>query len=1060
MKLKNTIITYTLTALCLFSCKDDFLPERESIEEGIPTRITLNLDVQKHMELSRAGDGDNNENKVNNLYVFIFSNGNVAARKFVSEDEIATSPIVLEATSGLKDIYGIANISTDATSTGYDITVEQLQKISSKAELEKLVTSLSEKSVNRSGLFLMSGFAAEKNGQGGNTPIAVNPNPTANNFEIKLRRADSKVLFKVTTENPKPDTWTDFSFQPYEWYVAKLPSQTLLVEKASGDYDEKTAQYFTSMVRPFETVTVQESTGKESTQIYTGGTFSFFMPENRKTHAKEIPANGESGTPLNDTERYALRDKEVQKSGNAGGKDERNFEYANKNSTYVVMTGKLSYKDKSNDVNNPTEVSTFCRFLIHLGGYDKEGNKDFVNNYETIRNTSYTYNVKVKGDNNIEVEVDNGTEKRPGQEGDIIQVERENSFVFDAHNCRAYFEFTRGQIMKMAQNGEGKIRWMIKTPFTTGLEVYESTQKYNELKDYPEVVNGKDYQWVKFAINKWYVRPPIENKYAYYPGDQNYKRGLNQQVNVMYGLAGNTTYKDARLLDVNDLLYLLYKEATNPSSDIFIKKGGTDNENDIVPITAFIDEYYYNENPTTKSTENELWKKFANAPDREMYIPIGDVKYSQDGNSSKISSLIAIRQKSIKTVYDVDKADLQTAWGIENIMEQMTKGLNDGNGNDNSRGTRVTIPTNAVQFAPGRVNRLKSYDLTISYNPYDKHFFMNIHDIVSDGWFLKHTNDMSNKTPFSLVCLTKNRDKNGDLVLQGNEIDWYIPTVEQLSDFYIGEPALDQTAFLYPEDPSLIQGAQNGKWHYATCSTNTNDWTTLRAEEGATFSTAKTSANEQGKYFAVRTVRDLGNTGDKDPTPLITATHIESPKHYIEVDASNMSPLARRDYVAGILPPHDEKSSYNKLYTKFAISTKDTEYPKPELYANSISSVYFTNQLQANQAPNQEMENFKAENYRMPNLREILAMKNILKEDYLQWHKANKVPGLFGEYYRTANYLSKTHPSKDKNKLYILNTSGSTTESRPDGGTYYRIEKSLGIGDKGYIRGVKDLRIR
>lgn len=71
------------------------------------------------------------------------------------------------------------------------------------------------------------------------------------------------------------------------------------------------------------------------------------------------------------------------------GQSERNvkFEYADENSTYLEITGELSYNRED---GSPVQATT--RYYVHLGYADED-----PNDYLTQRNHHYTYNITVKG---------------------------------------------------------------------------------------------------------------------------------------------------------------------------------------------------------------------------------------------------------------------------------------------------------------------------------------------------------------------------------------------------------------------------------------------------------------------------------------------------------------------------------------------------------------------------------------------------------------------------------------------------------------------------------------
>lgn len=92
-----------------------------------------------------------------------------------------------------------------------------------------------------------------------------------------------------------------------------------------------------------------------------------------------------------------MRDKREDPTTDADGNVTLgDFIYADANSTYVEITGILSYFEEIDGVDQLVYANV--RFLVHLGYADVDGDRfGDVNDYDTKRNHSYTYNVKVKG---------------------------------------------------------------------------------------------------------------------------------------------------------------------------------------------------------------------------------------------------------------------------------------------------------------------------------------------------------------------------------------------------------------------------------------------------------------------------------------------------------------------------------------------------------------------------------------------------------------------------------------------------------------------------------------
>lgn len=995
-----------LVIILLSSCMDDFFVNREWVEEGIPTQISLSFKAEDRPVVSRAVADATTESNVYNLHLFIFDDqGRAIFNKFYREGELdhhtddMTSGTLLIRTTSTNNarIIGIANINTDNVSTDYELE-EDLTAITTLEELKSAVAKMKSQTVNRTNAFFMSGYAEKKypTEDEDKTSIII---PGDGNTEVdailKLKRMDAKITFNVTALKPDDKNWTDFSFQPYEWRICKTPQQSLLVEDKDKDYDDASAVYYDSKFLPFETISRDDETA-----LYYGGSFTFYMPENRKVCREEITDNN-----------YALREKrdigENVSDPNKPGQTYKpgEFTYANENSTYVEMTGMLSYRDELNYL-----VSASVRFYIHLGYVNG------VNDYETKRNVSYTYNVKVRGVDNIETEVTQytpGDDPRPGYEGEVV-FSSDNTYFLDAHYDRALLHIRKNEIVNMT--------WGVVTPYSTGV--------YSGSGDVPESLI--DYKWIKFAINEDYGTE--SNKYVKYPGDQNYKGGDDEQ-------SGYSQHpSDARLLDVNQLVQRLKEEVANPDSKIFEEDG-------TVSITAFIDEYVYVNTPGQDSqTENLLmWKQFVEANDRQMHLTNGEVLYSPDGNSSIVHSKYTFRQKSIRTVYDKDKQGLEKVWGLESVMEAVGDPDNDGKGIRLEWGTEEEIKKVSSGNDNGRKNSIAMLE--------DRSWteFINVDE---DGNTL-----IPGKQYAIYACLTRNRDLNGNNIIEANEIRWYLASIDQLTEIFIGQNALDVDAHLFPENKASRPGGIDLYWHYTSSSregNNNNPWV-LWAEEGAARGAFDGSYNSNGKYYAYRCVRNLGvNLDDIDAVPdkLITQK-VQSDNTYL-VDATNLSPKARRGYVSGVLPEHDDLSRSNLLYDKFIVNNVNSDYPSPDYRSNITNSTHWwENDMTWSLCRSNEQY---LRDYRLPNQRELLVMLYILPDDAWKSYQAyyHIIGGPYPQnHWSKAMYMCKTRFSKagkehfkSGRESFRMNAqNGSIGVINPDDGNH-----------EGYIRGVKDYK--
>lgn len=920
------------------SCTDDtFMDNRGRVEEGIPVRVQLNFQTEAGQVITRAEQSEEYENRIENAYVFVFDGGgNIVYKKFFTEgselsfangDPNHSSGTITFNTKSMNDatIVGIANLRTATSGTAFPVTEEELDKITDLNTLKGYVMKMSEASVNRGGLFMMTGYAKDSEG---NTVVTIPGSESGTvtmESTLQFERTDAKVKFVVTTSPNPPDgkTWTNFSFTPSTWEVKRVPQQSYLLEAKTGDYDEADAAYFNTPAAPFEALT----TDPDNANLYTGGSFVFYMPENKKT-------------PLQSVTDYAQRDawdtgKGLDDNGN------RTFTNANANSTYVEMTGTVSYQD-----NEGMLVNADVRFIVHLGYVTSRNGQPVTadpNDYNTDRNGFYTYNVTVRGVNDIIVEVRDGNDQRPGYEGDVV-YSTTDIFEFDSHYDR--------RLIKLNKKAIGTdMKWSVNTPFSRG--IHDATDDDENIEQ-----DMRDYRWIKFAINKDYG--VANDKYVKYPGDQNYNdpfpmSGTENNKSAPY----YTAYPNARLLDVNQLIRRLQQEAANGSSSIFF----TDEDGEEkVAITVFVDEHLYFNHPLTNQPGEEnrsLWKLTTDKEDRQLHIIAQGSQISPDGNSSVVNSTFSFKQRPISTIFNVDKEELTTAWGLESVMEtgRMQKQEENNNltyGSSTSNGRMNTLD---IILGSGHTNVVHWTDVLNT----DYHYSLN------SGY----------EDPVH-ACLLRNRDLNGDNIIQSNEIRWYLAAIDQLTDIYIGEYALDEKSRLYPSNPADRENQV--RWHYISSSANGSNAWILWAEEGA--SRGAHNATNAGTYFSYRCARNLGlklDAPDDEPEDLIHVTE-EMGGSYL-IDATNLNVKSRRtNYEVNPLPAHNERSANNLPYAKFRVH-KDAFNPKGETpFVDTWNA--WPSEDEWNDWPwnSYQTVNPYPPGYRIPNQRELLIMTTRMPE--------------------------------------------------------------------------------
>ena len=1006
--MKASKLLYSMIAVLALlgaSCTDDtFMDNRGRVEEGIPVRVQLKFRAEAGQVITRAEQTEEYENRIENAYVFVFDGGGTIVYQnfftegselsFANGDPNHSSGTITFDTKSMNDatIVGIANLRTETSGTAFPVTKEELDDIADLKALKAYVMRMNEASVSRGGLFMMTGYAKDSEG---NTVVTIPGSESGNvtmESTLKFERSDAKVKFVVTTSPNPPEgkTWTNFSFTPSTWEVKQVPQQSYLLEAETGDYNGDDATYFSTPAAPFEAMTTDPS----NANLYTGGSFVFYMPENKKT-------------PIKSVSEYAQRDAWDTTEG-LDDNGNRTFTNANAHSTYVEMTGTVSYQD-----NEGMLVNADVRFIVHLGYVTNRDGQSVTadpNDYNTERNGFYTYNVKVRGVNDIIVEVTNETDNRPGYEGDVV-YSTTDIFEFDSHYDRRLIKLNRSAI------GDD-MKWSVNTPFSRG--IHDATDDDKNIEK-----NMRDYRWVKFAINADYG---VDNEhFVKYPGDQNYNDPF-----PMEGAANNesapyyTSYPDARLLDVNQLIRRLQKEAADPNSTIFYTD--TEDRETKVAITVFVDEHLYFNHPLTNQPGEEnrsLWKLTTDKEDRQLHIIAQGSQISPDGNSSVVNSTFSFKQRPISTIFNVDKEELTTAWGLESVMETGRMQKQEENNNLTYGSSTSNGRMNTLDIILG-TNRTNVVHWTEVLNT-DDHYALNT------GY----------EDPVH-ACLMRNRDLNGDNIIQSNEIRWYLAAIDQLTDIYIGENALDEKSCLYPSNPADRENQV--RWHYISSSaTNNNAWI-LWAEEGA--SRSEHNAENAGSVFSYRCARNLGlklDAPDDEPEDLIHVTS-ESGGSYL-IDATNLNIKARRsNYEVVPLPAHNERSANNLPYAKFRVHANTCPEPQYSRTGRPFSGYRISFNNAQNWGYFQTNAPYPA-GYRIPNQRELLIMTTRMPENAWPTYTVRNTSGKPYYICQTAFSLDGQGPEYNSNRDGFLWDAGN--------GAFFLQNRT---DEKGYVRPVQDVQ--
>ena len=1088
MKQKILYIIALFVLLLSQSCVKQIEYVDSSLGEG-EGWLYVNFGPQELIQVqTKATQNYNSENSISNLYIFLFdSGGNKLYGKWLTSSSLLSSEANVQ--SSTDDCWYVANSSTAGTPTKgcfkikasaggpfslYVITNldSDMSRISSdllshsvatKDDLLKFKLVLNQESVNRNINFPMLGSITEVNIKAGET--------NALNSLLKLDRIDAKVRFVFKT-GTRPDAKGQQirSFEARQWKVVNVPISSLLVPQdtvaavvpanaAIDQYESYAPYFFETDWRNFEdyTTTTQE--------------FSFYMLENRQTpkndkfdsyQKRSLQRKTASGLNQTVNVNYtSLHGENVDRSL-------RVFENANDFSTYVLVTGRVEM-DLVNDDAGQT-LGADVQYLIHLGDWSSTisntgGWEDDIYtifaDFNTKRNHSYTYTVTVNSVNNIRVEVETGNqENQPGASGEVI-IAKEEIALCDAHYVSKTMTFHAKNFLTVGGDGTvtstaDRLTWKVKTPFGEG-----APKKINGI----DIADSLDYKWVHFRLNKQF-----DNKSYYADRRRKYTQRVfeskaipqaNPEDDGSEGLYGR--HNDGCMDIIQLVQYIkdqvgLYADYRNEVNSLFhagkdttkvvnlsdfdsglLEGGSSDPDGPKICVTAFVDEYYYDEHPITKRKSPTLWKYFVNQDDRTMHI-LCDSNSSTDLESTSTGSVITIQQHSIKSIFNTDPSydELQTAWGLECTDEfsDQVKVYNVGGGYTDSG-------KNTADYN-GRANSVFEWDLAPEGETVGT-----ITDIASNVRWDKYIDyEVPNEVPLMkgnykslrYFCMARNRDNNGNGKIEKNEVRWYLASIQQLVGLFVGNGVVQQSARLYYRTPEQKASDDMNDWYqFVISSTNHSVGggpTVIWGQEGLSTSSLSDSKSWASGVtaYGIRCVRNLGidSNADINKAPADFLTKTENNDGSVTFEATHLNAAALRDYTSTDLPYADEWSSANRLYKRFEVAPTYTDFSSNIPFATFHADI---------DARGSYLSGYCPEGYRIPNQMELAMMNYYMNLG--SYNLYSRTYWSFGPY--TGNYGPDGKSGKENNIGFMRISNGNLTV---DTGTQTQ-----------YARCVKDIRL-
>lgn len=1024
----------------LISCVEETMFEESPVKEGegwLLLDFGSGQPVQIH---TRATHDVVTESQIYNFYLFIFDNNrnkmygqffdstnqkqSAAEVTAASEDawyvsnmttaEGKTSGIVkIKASSGTQlKIYMLVNLDSDMVKISSDLLSHDIKD---EDDLKDFSVYMNQPIVSRNGYFPMVGMLSGISISGG---TLSSPDGT-----MKLERLDAKIRFIFKTGNRRDERGQKITkFEAKQWKVVNVPRTAYLLNNSVRGFSEENGHdhgNVSTSVQPSEYSSYAdkffdtEFANFEDFESSSQSEFSFYMLENRQVY-KRSPAT------------YQERSRQVKRmdagyegenesvtvdyfvDGTPVSREMRIFENANDFSTYVLVTGDVEMELTGEEAGQT--LGGEVQYLIHLGNWSSvinssgpgDGSDTYTNidDYNTLRNTDYTYTVTVNSINNIRVEVETSRgnvydvqENQPGATG-FITIAKEEIALCDCHYVAKTLDF---HLINFFEGGKiredacivNDMTWMVNTPFVQD----GMPEKVGDIY----ITDGLDYEWVHFRLNKKdgsgdYLKDRRKFSTRVFASSTEHRSEAdNMEDDGEPGLPG---YHNDGVMDVVALVKYMQQQVnlwlTNKNVCDFDHKDATDMTLPKISVTVFVDEYYYHEHPLTKdNTDPYLWKQFVNKDDRKMHI-LCNSDTSKDLESRATGSVITIQQKSIQTMFNTNTNEaLTTAWGLETVDEH-----------DYSKDSWTYSSTRGNTYSDynGLINTCYEWNLNSSTTTYN---WSN-----SSKWETFMDFEVTNDTPqlndshrdLRYSCMSRNRDNDGDGVIDRDEIRWYTASLKQLIGIFVGSDVLKPAARLYNRSPE--QQKVNPTWQQRVAS-STNG-TTIWAEEG--IATGDRSWSGATSVRCVRNLGDLGGiiAGGGQPE---TYDLTEEPQDYVSVEADPTDPgsyifnntfindNSLRYYSSKELPFADERSVENRLYKTFKTAPGIKTGP---------SGVFMDFNVNVDNAVATNQEHpYCPEGYRVPNQREMAMMRyytsSIISNGYMtrtKWYFGQEGDGI------------------------------------------------------------------
>ncbi|MDH6342963.1 hypothetical protein M2134_001841 [Parabacteroides sp. PM6-13] len=945
-----SILCLLLAGMSLFqSCAEETQYDHQAAE--VKEGIAISLDLPYGVNSPKVQTKSDQETEVYDLYVIVFDRyGKYKQKKYFTESDLTSNKLTLETTTGMKRLFAVANVGSNNFNQSPGDLKAQIDAFfaSPNRRLEEWLGESATMADNYTGWtsleFLLSGRFGKPGADGRVDASGLCLFDMNEQGKGIIKQSDGSALtpdckiwldrtISSVTFNIKSykDSQREVIFHPISWEIRNLPRTVLFYNDYVRDMTGKNKEG-----NYFTTDTFTPDPDQFDGKIQ-NGTFQFYMLE-----------NGQLDNPFTGT----------------GSLNDLRKTHAPGQTAMIVLKGE--YEGKENNPllpGNPTQTAKAdVTYYIPLG-FVYGDNPAF--DFSVRRNHKYTYNVTVKSVNSIIIEAI-GEDPSPSSDGDVVFKDG-ITIELDAHYSRIPLEFTKSDLI----NEDGFYFCSVKTAKTGWRETFITNDptKQNDEK--------ADIDWVLFAD----------------------KKVIDEREN------GRVAPYGPNFSDPNDYV------ANNPNGCLYTVRdlmnwyANNQQAPERVTFYAYVNEHTY------KASDNVAMEQYLcyrsdmlSSRTRSMKIGLKAAYRKEDNsdyNSSVISAKYVLDQLPIVTIFDVQKKQVKEGlfWGLECINENVPASYytrNAGQEDFDHKAIDCAIPygrtgSNPVLTADydGRELMRKEIQETLKLNTEKVWFKREIMgDKRADGTWDQH------KASAFAACMSRNRDKNGNGMIDENEIEWYLPSINQYQHFWVGTNAIPERVTLYPQEIREWNYAQRGRYpiqQRETFAYYASGGHSFQADEGSAVR-GWGDNGESGRRKHVRCARNI-SAGSGSPTKVEIGT-MEDGNGYIVIDASALTSSSHRPdgiFTNRTLPAHNEYDPENRLYTKIAVRKliKPTSYATWIALANAVRDGY--NPCSDYNTGDTEMER----GWRPPNQRELILLTTI-----------GKYPGLNSSILFAATYSS------------------------------------------------------